>query len=100
MHPDAGRMSNVAKLPDLAPPVDRPGFGGLRQRERARLNGLDEPTRKPVERLAQLVRRDLAAPAGDADQLRPPTEEFGRAAFVVVNMRLLVAEYGAPWLSQ
>ena len=89
-----------ARVSDFAGPVDRAGFGRLRQRQGAGLGRLDEPARKPVERLAQGVHVNLAALPRDADQLRTAGEEFRRAAFVVMNVRFLVAEHGLERLSQ
>src|SRR6185437_5950457 len=40
--------------------------------------------------------RNLAALAGQPDQLERAAEEFGRAAFVGRDMRLGVAEHAAP----
>ena len=57
---------------------------------------MTSPRGKRAKRLAQGVRRDLAAFAGDADELGAAGEQFRRAAFVVMDMRFLMAEDGAP----
>src|SRR6476659_6231587 len=48
------------------------------------------------ERVLQRRRRDLAGFAGKADELDAAAEEFRCAAFVGGDVRLLMAEYGAP----
>ena len=51
MQPDARRVSDRRRAPRLLDAVDRSGLGRLRERQRARLRGLDEPARKPIKRL-------------------------------------------------
>ena len=70
------------------------------KRQRRGLGRLDLAARKARERLAQRLGRDLAADAGNADQLRAGGEELGRAAFVVDDVRLLVAERRLPRAGQ
>ena len=57
---------------------------------------LTRPRGKRASVSRSAVGRDLAAFAGDADELGAAGEEFRRAAFVVVDMRFLVAEDRAP----
>ena len=49
-----------------------------------------------IERALQRRRRDLAGLACEADELDAAAEEFGRAAFVGGDVRLVVAQHGAP----
>ncbi len=100
MRAEPRRVGDVTEFRDLVDPVDRPGLGRLRQRQRAGLGRFDKPARKARQCLAKGCGRDLAAVSGDPDQLRAAGEEFRGAALVVVDMRLLVAEHGLPGLGQ
>ena len=91
---EASRPGDPGKLGDFVATVDRPGLRRLRERQRAGLNRLHEPARKAGERVLEDCGRRLAALARQADELRAAGEEFRGAAFVVMNVRLLVAEDG------
>src|SRR6185437_12364514 len=56
----------------------------------------DQTARETLQRARQRLGRHLALVAGHADQLGAAGEELRRAAFVVVNVRLLVAERRLP----
>ena len=61
---------------------------------------LTRPRGKRASVSLSAVGRDLAAVAGNADELRAAGEKFRRAAFVVVDMRLFVAEHRLPRTGQ
>src|SRR5579871_1533636 len=100
MNANAVPASNRAELRDFAYAVDRSRFCRLRQREGAGLRRLDEPARKPLQRLLETVGSDLAPLPCNSDQLGSTGEELRRAAFVVVDVRLFVTEYRIPRAGQ
>jgi len=89
-------VGDLGKLTDFLRPVNGAGFGCLRQRQHRRADVMRPAPRPRIERAPQRIGGDLAGFAGKAHELDPTAEEFGRAAFVGCDVRLLMAEHGAP----
>ena len=90
------RVRDVGELPDLVRAIDRAGFGRLRERQDRRTDMMRAAPLPLIERALQRRRRDLAGFAGKPDQLDAAAEEFRRAAFVGGDVRLVMAQHGAP----
>ena len=89
-------MGDPGERRDFVVRIERAGLGRLRQRQHAGLRRLHQSAGVAQQGVAQRVRRDLAIEPGNADELGAAHEELGRAAFVIVNVRFLVAEHGLP----
>ena len=96
MHGKPARVGDLGELADLVRPIDRAGFGRLRERQHRRAHMVRTAPLPGIERAPQRRGRDLAGFAREPDELDAAAEEFRRAAFVGRDVRLGVAEHGAP----
>ena len=90
------RMRDVGERLDFLGPIDGAGLGRLRQRQHRRADVVRAAPLRLRERASSVAGAILPAVAREADELDPAAEEFRRAAFVGRDVRLGMAEDGAP----
>jgi len=90
------RVGDVGELPGLIRAVDRAGFGRLRERQDRRTDMMRAAPLPVIDCMLKRRRRDLASFACKPEKLDAAAEEFGRATLVGGDVRLVVAEHGAP----
>jgi hypothetical protein len=96
MHGEPAPVRDLGERADLVRPIDGAGLGRLGERQHRRAHVMRAAPLAGIERALQGRGRDLAACAREPDELDAAAEEFRRAAFIRRDMRLGVAEHGAP----
>jgi hypothetical protein len=90
-------LARLGQLADRRHFVGRVGeaiFGGVGDRDRVRLDLVDVVADR-IDHRADRVGRQLGARAGGGEQLGAVGVEFGRAAFVAIDVRIAVADHAA-----